>query len=130
MANWREIGVDNFRAALVLFDSGHYRSCTSRFYYAAFCILTHDLLGQGVGPDFRDGRETPGHAQLPRLVEVHFARFTPERRGNLVSYVVDLYRARIVADYSRQRVDRQAATKTFRATEKVFRYLEVNYERR
>ena len=128
MATWREIGIDNFRAGRELLDGGRYRSSVSRFYYAAFCVLTHDLLAQGAGPDFREGRETPGHAQLPRLVEANFVRFTPERRSNLVSYVVDLYRSRIAADYSQQRVDRQAATKTFRATEKVFRYLEVNYE--
>ena len=93
MATWREIGIDNFRAGRELLDGGRYRSSVSRFYYAAFCVLTHELLAQGAGPDFRDGRETPGHAQLPRLVEMYFARLTAERRGNLVGYVVNLYRA-------------------------------------
>ena len=34
MATWQEIGIDNFRAAVALYDdpSPHYRSAVSRFY--------------------------------------------------------------------------------------------------
>ena len=132
MATWQEIGIDNFRAAMVLFDSPspHYRSASSRFYYATFCVLTHELLQRGAGAEFRDQRATPGHAQLPRLVETYFTHLSRERLDNLVAYVATLYRDRIAADYSKQPVDRQSTTKTLRAAEKVFRYLEVKHERK
>lgn len=130
MATWAEIGTENYRAARDLLDAGHYRSSVSRFYYAAFCIVTHELRARHAQPAFRDGRETPGHAQLPRLMETYFVHLSAERLDNLVQYVVSLYRDRLAADYSQQRVDRQFATQTYRAAEKVFRYLEVAYERR
>ena len=43
MATWQEIGIDNFRAAVALYDCGYYRNATSRFYYAAF-MLTYELI--------------------------------------------------------------------------------------
>lgn len=130
MATWQEIGIDNFRAARDLYDAGRYRSATSRFYYAAFSVLTHELIQRHAEADFSGGRDTPGHAQLPRLVEIQFVHLSQERRDNLVGYIVSLYRNRIAADYSQQRVDKQAVTITFRGAEKVFRYLEVPYERK
>ena len=132
MATWQEIGVDNFRAAVALYDdpSPQYRSAASRLYYAVFCIVTHELIQRGATADFREQRETPGHAQMPRLVEVYFTHFTQERRDNLIGYLVGLYRSRIAADYSLQRVDKQLASKSLRAAEKVFRYLEVKHERK
>ena len=126
MPTWKEIGRNNFQAAVSLYDDGYYRSSTSRFYYAAFSSITGELIRRNAADDFTGGRETPGHAQLPRLVELYFAHLGVGRLENLLRYVNDLYRDRITADYSEQRVDRQSATKTYRAAEKVFRYLEAN----
>lgn len=72
MATWQEIGQDNFRAAVALYDGGYYRNAVSRFYYAAFAVLTHELIRRGARPAFRDGRATPGHAQLALLVRTYF----------------------------------------------------------
>ena len=132
MATWQEIGQDNFRAAMVLYDSPspHYRSATSRFYYAIFCILTYELIQRGAKADFKDQRATPSHAQLPSLVEDRFTHLSQERRKNLVSYLQSLYRDRITADYSQQRVDKESVKESHRAAEKVFRYLEVTHERK
>lgn len=132
MATWQEIGIDNFRTARILYDSPNpdYRSATSRFYYAAFAILTHELIQCNAAADFREGRATPGHSQLPGLIETHFTHFGSERTANLVWYVRNLYRDRIDADYSLLRVDRQSGTKSYRAAAKVFQYLGVSHERK
>lgn len=130
MATWQEIGIDNFRAAVTLYDGGFYRNASSRFYYAAFSVLTFELVQRGARPAFRDGRATPGHAQLPALITTYMTEFSLERQENLIGYVGDLYRYRIAADYSLQRIDKAYATKAFRAAEKVFRYLEVTHERK
>lgn len=125
MATWQEIGIDNFRAARDLYDTGRYRSATSRFYYAAFSVLTHELIRRGAGPDFRDGRATSGHAQLARLVETYFMHLSAERKNNLVSHITSLYGDRIAADYSLLRVDKRGARDSFTTTKKIFDYLEV-----
>ena len=130
MATWQEIGIDNFRAAVALYDGGYYRNATSRFYYAAFSVLTHELIRRGARPAFRDNRATPGHAQLPLLMTAYLSQFSRERLENLIGYVGNLYRYRIAADYSLQRMDKSYATKAFRAAEKIFRYLEVTHERK
>ena len=130
MATWQEIGQDNFQAAVELYDGGRYRSAISRFYYAAFSVLTHELLRRKAGADFKDERPTPGHTQLAGLVEKHLTHMSPERLLNLVRYVRSLYRDRIAADYFLLRVDKQASTKSFRSAEKIFQYLGVTHERR
>ncbi len=130
MATWQEIGTDNFRAAVVLYDGGFYRNAVSRFYYAAFAVLTHELIRRGARPAFRDNRATPGHAQLPLLMTTYLMQFSMERLDNLIGYVGSLYRYRIAADYSLFRIDKSYATKAFRAAEKIFRYLEVTHERK
>lgn len=130
MATWQEIGSDNFRAAIALYDSGFYRNAASRFYYAVFSALTHELIRRGARPAFRDNRNTPGHAQMPSLMTAYFTQFGPERLDNLIGYVGNLYRYRVAADYSLFRVDKSYATKAFRAAEKIFRYLEVTHERK
>ena len=126
MPTWQEIGRNNFQAAVSLYDDGYYRSSTSRFYYAVFSVTTGELIQHSAAGDFTGGRGTPGHAQLSRLVELYFTHLSVGRLENLLGYVNGLYRDRITADYSEQRVDRQSATKTYRAAEKVFRYLEAN----
>lgn len=85
MATWRDIAQDNFRAAVSLYDGGHYRSATSRFYYAAFSLITGELIQRNARGDFTGGRGTPGHAQLPGLVETHFTHFSQARQLYAVS---------------------------------------------
>lgn len=126
MATWEDVGVDSFRAAVELFDAGgsRYRSAVSRFYYAAFALLTHELSRRGGAP-FHAGRETPSHAELPRLIEAHLIQFGEERRANLARTVAELYRDRLDADYSVQRIDKTAAMRAYRRAAAVFTYLGV-----
>lgn len=127
MATWRDIGIDNFRTARALFDSPgpDYRSATSRFYYAAFSVLTHELVRRGAAPEFRNNRNTPSHAQLAGLAEDHFTHLSPARLNNLVSCIVRLYGDRIAADYSLLRVDKRGAHDSYTTAKKIFDYLEV-----
>ena len=125
MATWREIGIDNFQAAQTLYEARQYRSSVSRFYYAAFIVLTDELIQRGAAPEFRDNRATPSHAQLPRLVQMHFNQMSATRRSNLVSSLIALYADRIAADYSRQRVDKRSARTSFTTATRIFDYLEV-----
>jgi len=125
VATWEDVGVNSFRAAVELFDAGgsRYRSAVSRFYYAAFALLTHELSRRGA--PFHAGRETPSHAELPRLIEAHLNQFSEQRRANLARTVAELYRDRLAADYSRERVDKAAARDAYRRATNVFTYLGV-----
>ena len=123
MATWQEIGIDNFQAAVALYDGGYYRNATSRFYYAAFSLLTFELARTGVV--FRLGRQTPAHAELAELIVEHLAQFTEMRRVAIALVVLRLYRLRLDADYSQQRLDRRAAEKAKRDAERLFRYFGV-----
>lgn len=125
MATWQEIGVDNFRAAVALYDGGFYRNATSRFYYAVFSVLTHELIQRGARPAFRDNRATPSHTELPRLIRVYFTHMTAGRLNNLAALVTKLYLDRLNADYSLLRVDKQSCRVSYQAARKIFDYLEV-----
>lgn len=131
MATWHEIGIENFQAAVSLYeDAKKYRSAASRFYYAVFSILTEELIQRHADKDFSGGRSTPGHRQLPDLIEIHFMHFSLEKRANLAKYVRNLYRDRITADYSLFRVDKQSARSSFRSAQKIFEYMGTRHERR
>ena len=124
MPTWKEIGQDNFRAAISLYDEGYYRSASCRFYHAAFSVITGELIQRGAVAHFANGRGTPGHAQLSGLVEAHFTQFSSERTRNFTRYLRNFYADRIAADYSLQRIDKQAARDAYIAATKVFDYLE------
>ncbi len=91
MATWQEIGQDNFHGAVALYDSGYYRDATSRFYSAAFSILTHEPIQRGARSAFRDNRATPGHNELPRLIRAYFTHLSAGRLSNLTALVAALY---------------------------------------
>lgn len=130
MASWQQVGVDNYRDGLELLSRGgsSYRSAVSRFYYAVFALLTDELVRRGARREFMGNRDTPGHAQLPGLVEKHLTHLGNERLRHLIGYARSLYRNRIAADYSLLRLHKRAAIKILRATEKVFQYLGVDHE--
>ncbi len=129
MATWQEIGADNFRAAVTLYDGGYDRNATSRFYYAAFSVLTYELIRRGARPAFRDGRNTPGHNELPRLNRAYFMHMSAGRLNNLTALVTALYLDRLAADYSLIRVDKQSCRDSYLAAKKIFNYLGCLYER-
>ncbi len=126
MATWREIGQDDFRAAHDLYDLKRYRSSVSRFYYAAFSLLTYELARNGIV--FRLGRQTPAHAELAELITENLTQFSETRRTAIALLTLRLYRSRLDADYFDQRIDRRAAERAMRDAEKLFRYFGVDHE--
>lgn len=110
MATWQEIGIDSFRAGRELIDNGRYRSSVSRFYYAAFSLLTHELSESGA--DFGDDQETPNHKGLPKLIAI----------------IRRLYSARISADYQRRTTDEVITRSMMRDAATLFRLLGVTYD--
>lgn len=123
MATWQQIAVENLQAAQELYQAGRYRSSVSRFYYAAFSLLTFELGRKGVA--FRAGRQTPAHAELPELIADHLTQFTEARRANIALLAFRLYRLRLGADYFDQRIDRRLADRAARYAQKLFRYFGV-----
>ena len=132
MADWRDIAVDNFASAVLLFERKRYRSAVSRFYYAVFAGFTHELTTHGPTPPFGAGRQTPAHSELrdKEYIASNFPRMSLARRANFLKTVTDLYRDRISADYADFRIDRQAAQIAYRRAEVSFRYLEIDHERK
>lgn len=130
MANWRQTGVDNYHAGIVLLDEGGscYRSAVSRFYYAAFSLLTYELVQRRMQANFARNRATPSHSQLPNLVEEHLTHLGSERSQNLADCIRSLYQDRLVADYSLFKIDKRFVKSTLRITDNVFRYLGVSHE--
>lgn len=123
MATWQEIGVDNFRAGRELFDAKRYRSSVSRFYCAAFSVLTHELLQTSFLP--KEERETPDHAHLPEWIKTYLTKYTLRQRTDMASAVRRLYERRLAADYRLRTVDEQTAREARRDAVLVFTYLEV-----
>ena len=123
MATWQEIGVDNFQAGRELLDGKRYRSSVSRFYYAAFSLLTYELARTGVM--LRQGRQTPAHSEMTELITVHLTQFSETRRTTVALLTARLYRLRLDADYLDQRVDRRIAERAMRDAAKLFRYFGV-----
>lgn len=126
MVTWQEIGQENFRAARDLYGLKHYRSSVSRFYYAAFSLLTYELARSGLV--FRMGRQTPAHAELVELITENLSQFSEIRRTAIALLTLRLYRSRLDADYFDRRIDRRTAEKAMRDTEKLFRYFGADYE--
>ena len=125
MATWQEIGQDNFRAGRELFDRKRYRSAVSRFYYAAFSVLTHEL--HLAGADFGDQQQTPNHKGLPKLLKLHL-KIATRAKNECVSIIRRLYAARILADYQRRTVDETISREVMRDTANLFRQLGVEHD--
>lgn len=123
MANWQEIGIDSFRAGREALTGKRYRSSVSRFYYAAFSLLTYELARTGV--IFRYGRQTPSHAEMTELIGLHFTQFSEARRSAIALLTARLYRLRLDADYLDARLDRRIADRAARDAAKLFRYFGV-----
>jgi uncharacterized protein (UPF0332 family) len=124
MATWQKIGIDSFRAGRELLEGKRYRSSASRSYYAAFSLLTYELARTGV--IFGRGRQTPAHSEMTDLITVHLTQFSETRRRAIALLALRLYRLRLDADYSVQRIDRLAAEKALRDVTKIFRHFGVN----
>lgn len=83
--------------------------------------MTFELIQRGALGDFRDGRATPGHTQLHvELINSKFTHFSEVKRSKLSERVRGLYRDRLSADYNILRIDREAASQSFRVAQSIF----------
>ena len=125
MVTWAEIGLDNLVAGRELYRSGRYRSSVSRFYYAAFHVVTDALEGKF---DTETGQETPNHKGLPKAIRLNLTQLTPPQRAEVGSLMNRLYAARIDADYRRRTADKTTALESLQAVLPLFDYLQVNID--
>ncbi len=123
MATWQEIGVDNFRAGRELFDTKRYRSSVSRFYYAAFSVLTHELLQTSFQP--KEEREAPDHLHMAEWIKTYLTKYSLRQRTDIAAAVRRLYESRLAADYRLRTVDELTAREARRDAVLVFTYLEA-----
>lgn len=122
MANWDDIARENLKASQKLADTGCYRSCVSRSYYAAFSAVTFWLTEK---VQFRAGRESPAHNAIVSLVERHLSLPARTMRDFKAS-IRRLYNERLAADYrSRWTVDERNALMARQDAYKVCRYLGI-----
>jgi len=124
VATWNEISCDNLFAAGEMLRRGRFRSTISRAYYAAFSAATSLLVARGF--QFVDGRDAPGHEQLPDLLMNNVGQLSVTRRRRAKRSLRSLYRARIEADYRLNvTIDRQMARDAVHEASSVLRELGV-----
>ncbi|CAN5689211.1 hypothetical protein BH11ARM2_BH11ARM2_10050 [soil metagenome] len=100
---WRKVGEDALEAAYGLFKNGHYRSCASRSYYAAYAFLAEALVTKP-SVSFQEDREGPEHKPLPELIEAHLKReLSRGSRRQIRADIRTLYSHRLNADYQPRR---------------------------
>ena len=90
------------------FDAQRYRSAINRAYYAAFYAVSAVLLSQGRHFVKHAGVQTALHRDL-----VHTGLLAPEH-GNAYD---DLFKLRLVADYTATGIDADQATRLLRQAE-------------
>ena len=102
LQTWLELARDARKAASRLVTEGHFRSCVSRAYYAAYSKVTHELTATA-GLTMPTDREGPGHGigrgGVRRMIETSMLSMKPEKRVKLSELIGRLYTLRIDADY-------------------------------
>ncbi len=117
--NWLDLARDSRKAASELVRDGHYRSATSRAYYAAFSKISHELVHTGHA--MPAGREGPSHRRLRPMVEANLKSLRIEQRAALSRIVGRLYVLRIYADYTPSiHVDARDAREAVSLMNKIF----------
>jgi hypothetical protein len=125
MPSWIDIARSNYEAAETLARLGAaapglYRAAVNRYYYAGFHLITSELYRMGVASSFYLTRPTPGHKELPQLIETYFLHLSARKRQNLASAILRLYRRREAADYTNVEIDGQFAREVRRFLHQVF----------
>lgn len=117
MAAWRELSEDSLLAAEALLQEGHYRSCISRAYYAAYCAVTHEVVQKLT--TFSYSRNNPSHELLPNYIQNNLT--ISRTKKDIVSTLTGLLRLyREDADYRPYiAIDKQIAQECVRAAAEV-----------
>lgn len=104
--NWLDKANENLAAAQLCFDNDHFNACANRLYYAMFqagiaAMVKHGLLKPDaeVGHDWLQANFA---GQLIRHRKVFPAKFR--------SYLYEVYKARVEADYRLSSISKKVAT--------------------
>ena len=117
MATWRELSEDSLQAAEELLQEGHYRSCISRAYYAAYCAVTHEVIQKLT--TFSYSRNNPWHELLPNYIQSNLT-ISRTKKDAVDTYVRLLRYYREDADYRPQTtIDELTARECVRAAAEV-----------
>ena len=95
--DWKIVASENFNAANELSGTDFHRSTLSRAYYAAYAKVVSALIQMNIS---MPSRGNPSHSKMPDLIQVHFRKLSPGRRNSLEFAFSELYRRRVLADYS------------------------------
>lgn len=122
--HWQVLGEHQRHAAVVLRDAKLARASVGRAYYAAYSLLTAELLAAGVD---NFGRfKNPDHADLPLLVRTRVTRLKPRVRSEISQSLRFLRTMREDADYRPGReISASDALEAARALVTIERGLEV-----
>ena len=93
---WGDMAVDNLKASKRLLTEGHWRSCVSRAYYAAYARATAELESLATFPP---GREGPSHDDLPDMAFDYLTRLSTRERRRFSTTIARMYQWRLSADY-------------------------------
>jgi uncharacterized protein (UPF0332 family) len=96
---WQEMARESEKAARMAELGGCLRSSASRYYYAAYQMVTALLLYRGLTPP--PLREAWSHFETPLLLKEQLAPLIRSRtqRNDMASRFGELYKLRITADY-------------------------------
>lgn len=121
VGQWREMSMENLRAAKSLLDNGCLRSCVNRAYFAAYAAITSELV-KLKRVEFAQGRKNPSHDQVLTMLVHNLGakRFGMGTLRQLNTAVRSLRRARLVADYvPGEAIDKELALMAVKDASKV-----------
>jgi uncharacterized protein (UPF0332 family) len=126
MATWEEMSRDSFRSAQKLLAEGHLRSSVSRSYYAAYAIVSAELIHKGL--TFAHGWNNPSHEQVAALIRNGLA-LSPNVRHQLNRAIRRLRIGREDADYRPgATVDRHTALAAIHDANLIRQTLETSHD--
>lgn len=124
MTTWHDVASENYALAKEIERAGKLRGAINRYYYAAFHLLTGELIRRGATPPFGKTRwETPGHYEMPGLIDQYIGDLSKRRRDDLKLAFQLLRRRREMADYTLRIIDDTYVRETHRYVEQIIRYV-------
>lgn len=120
MTNWRDMSMDNAKAAKELVRCRCYRSAVSRSYYAGYAMVTHRLVHQGFTTFGRF--QNPSHADVAAMALNSLAGVRESNRRTISRAIRVLRMHREDADYRPHTlVDAQTTLECARLTASIFK---------
>lgn len=96
---WREMACESEKAARLAEAGDCPRPAASRYYYAAYQVVTALILYRGLTPP--EARDAWSHFETPLLLKEQLGPLIPslDRRNDMARRLGELHKMRIDADY-------------------------------